>query len=279
MDRLSELLERFPLRAGVFYTGGLCGAYDFDPAVKPAHFHFVKSGHVELIDDGDARWPIDEPSIIFMPRAGSHRLIADAGVEALCATVHFGPGTSSPVLGALPALVVMPLAATAVLKSTCDLMFEEAGAAREGRQAALNCLCELAVVALLRVCIEQKLVSGGTLAGLADTRLAKALIAVHRQPDREWSLIELAALAGMSRARFALRFRSVVGVTPGEHLAACRVAQAQELLRQGLQLKQVAEQVGYRSASALTRAFTRVVGAAPAEWRALGLASATASGQ
>ncbi|MEP7057821.1 MAG: AraC family transcriptional regulator [Caldimonas sp.] len=274
MDRLSELLERFPLRTGVFYSGGLCGIYDFDPATKPAHFHFVKSGHVELIDAGDASQPIDEPSIIFMPRAGSHRLVADAGVEALCATVRFGAGTSSPVVGVLPALVVMPLAAQDVLKSTCELMFDEARAAQEGRQAALNCLCELAVVALLRVCIDKKLVSGGTLAGLADARLAKALSAVHRQPDREWSLIELAALAGMSRARFSLRFRSVVGVTPGEHLAACRVAAAQELLRQGLQLKQVAEQVGYRSASALTRAFTRIVGAAPAEWRALGIASA-----
>ena len=85
--------------------------------------------------------------------------------------------------------------------------------------------------------------------------------------NRDWSLDELAVLAGMSRARFALHFRSVLGATPGEHLVACRLTAAQELLRQGLRLKTVAERVGYGSASALTRAFTRVLGSAPAQWR------------
>ena len=75
----------------------------------------------------------------------------------------------------------------------------------------------------------------------------------------------------MSRARFALHFRSVVGATPGDHLVACRLTEAQELLRQGLRLKAVAERVGYGSASALTRAFTRVFGSAPAQWRAAAL--------
>ena len=49
--------------------------------------------------------------------------------------------------------------------------------------------------------------------------------------------------------------RDVVGLAPGQHLAACRVAEAQVLLRQGWRLKQVAERVDYGSASALTRAF------------------------
>jgi AraC-like DNA-binding protein len=266
-DQLSELLERFPLRAGVFYTGAMCGAYDFDRETKPGHLHIVRSGRVELIHGSDGRESIAEPSVIFMPDSDTHRLVAEPGVEVLCGTVHFGAGSSSPVVGALPALVVVPLAEAPVLTGVCHMMFEEAGHERPGRQATLNRLCELAVVAVLRLCIDSKLASGGVLAGLTDARLAKALVALHRQPRREWSLDELAELAGMSRARFSVRFRAVVGATPGDHLAACRVAQAQLLLRQGCGLKQVAERVGYGSASALTRAFTRVVGTAPSHWR------------
>jgi AraC-like DNA-binding protein len=41
---------------------------------------------------------------------------------------------------------------------------------------------------------------------------------------------------------------------------------AQRLLKRGLQLKHVAYDVGYGSASALTRAFVRKLGCSPTEW-------------
>jgi AraC-like DNA-binding protein len=267
MDSLSHLLERFPLRANVFYTGALCGIYDFDPKLKPAHFHCIQSGSVEVID-GEERRTIQGPSVVLMPHAGSHGLVARAGARALCATLRFGTGATSPVIGALPRLVVLPVAEAPNVSSLCELLFDEAGAEREGRQASLDRLCELSVIALLRVCIDRRWVGVGTLAGLSDPRLACGLALMHAQPGRDWSLDELAAQARMSRARFALHFKAVVGVTPGEHLVSCRLAEAQQLLRQGLQLKAVAERVGYGSASALTRAFTRVLGFAPAQWRA-----------
>lgn len=267
MDHLSELLKRFPLRAEVFYSGLLCGTYDFDRDTKPGHIHVMRSGRLELVSSCEGKRSIDEPSVIFVPDAGTHRLVAGADAEVLCATVAFGPTSSSSMVGALPTLVVIPLAESHVLTTLCEMMFEEAASQRIGRQASLNRLCELFVVAVLRICIEKKLVSGGALAGLADARLSKALVEMHREPGREWLLSELAALAGMSRARFAVRFLSVLGATPGDHLVAYRVAEAQQLLRQGWPLKQVADKVGYGSASALTRAFTRIIGTTPSQWR------------
>jgi AraC-like DNA-binding protein len=267
VDQLSELLERFPLRAGVFFSGAMCGVYDFERDTHPGHFHFIRSGRVELIEARRGQHSIAEPSVIFMPDASSHRLVAGPGVDVLCANVQFGSVGSGPVVGALPALVVLPLTEAPILTSLSHLMFEEASVDLPGRQAALNSLCELCVVAVLRLCIKKKLTHGGLLAGLSDARLSKALIAMHRDPNLDWSLDQLAALAGMSRARFSVRFRSVVGVTPGDHIAACRVAEAQQLLMRGHPLKQVAERVGYGSASALTRAFTRLVGVAPSQWR------------
>lgn len=266
-DRLSAVLERFPVRAGIFHTGPVCGTFDFDRQSKPGQFHLVRAGRAELTDAQGSR-RIVEPSIIFMPDAASHRLVTESEVELICATVRFGASGPSPLIGALPAVVVVKLADSPRLAAMAGLMFDEVCNERPGRRVVLNRLCELAIVKILRLCLEWGLVDGGTLAGLADSQLAKALDVMHRQPQREWTLDGLAELAGMSRARFAVRFRETVGMTPGEHLTACRAALAQQLLRQGCSLKAVADQVGYGSASALTRAFTRSIGATPRAWRA-----------
>ncbi len=70
------------------------------------------------------------------------------------------------------------------------------------------------------VCVTVQLTQGGTLAGLADPRLAKALIAIQDDPALQWSLTSMAELAGMSRARFAVKFREVTGETPADYLAS-----------------------------------------------------------
>ena len=257
MDRLSKLLERFPPQAGVFYSGQLCGVYDFDRTVKPGHFHLVRAGGVQFEDASGLRSTIERPSVIFLPDASSHRLIAEESVEAMCATVRFGASTGSPVIGALPSLVVLDLAATPALQGLVGPMFEEAQRAREGRQTVLNLFCALVVVEVLRHCIETGIVRSGVLAGLSDPRLSRVLEALHAEPQRGWTLQEMADIAGMSRSRFAAGFRQTIGTTPGEHLLGCRLSEARALLQQGLKLKQVAPRVGYASIEALARALGR----------------------
>lgn len=72
----------------------------------------------------------------------------------------------------------------------------------------------------------------------------------------------------MSRARFAPRFRQVVGMTPFEYLTNWRLGVAQTMLRKGDSLKLIASAVGYANATALTRVFTQRVGMSPSEWLA-----------
>ncbi|MDP1650975.1 MAG: AraC family transcriptional regulator [Rubrivivax sp.] len=91
-------------------------------------------------------------------------------------------------------------------------------------------------------------------------------MALHEDAARPWELSDMASLAGMSRARFAVHFREVVGDTPADYLASWRVTLAQGMLRAGRPLKHVAIDVGYGSASALTRAFIRKIGQAPTHW-------------
>jgi AraC-like DNA-binding protein len=97
-------------------------------------------------------------------------------------------------------------------------------------------------------------------------RLKKAITAIHEQPEHAWSLKELAHLAGMSRARFALHFRQVVGVTPFEYLSDWRIGVAQTMLRKGESLKLIAPSVGYTSSTALTRVFAQKLGLSHTEW-------------
>ena len=184
----------------------------------------------------------------------------------VCASVRFGGGGRNPITDSLPAMVLVPLADLPGSQALLDLLYDEAFSARCARQAALDRLCELLLIHLLRHCLDQGLTHGGTLAGLADPRLAKALTAVHEDAARPWALSDMAQLAGMSRARFALHFRHVVGATPADYLAAWRVTLAQGMLRAGRPLQHVAHEVGYGSASALTRAFVRKTGQAPTHW-------------
>lgn len=268
MDRLSLLLRRFSLSAGVFYSGPICGAHDFDRDTQRGHFHLIKRGPVRLVGSRNGSFTITRPTLLFMPRPYAHRLIADDsdGADVVCASVQFGAGGRNPITDSLPARVLAPLADLPGVQGLLELLYDEAFTEHCGRQAALDRLCELLMIRLLRYCLDRGLTQGGTLAGLADRRLAKALVAMHEDPTRSWELTDMAELAGMSRARFAVHFRAITGDTPADHLASWRITLAQGLLRAGRPLKLVAHEVGYGSSSALPRAFTRKMGHSPTHW-------------
>jgi len=268
MDRLTTLLNRFSLHAGVFYTGNICGIHDFPEDALRGHIHLVRRGPVQFINVRSEVINITQPTLLFLPRPDQHRLVADAsaGADVVCGTVQFGGGGRNPIADSLPSVVMVELSAMAGVEALLGLMFGEAFSEHNGRQAVLDRLCEVLMIQLLRHCIDQGLTQGGTLAGLADPRLAKAITDIHADPAAERDLTSMAALAGMSRARFAVRFRAVTGETPADYLASWRVMTAQGLLKKGLQLKHVADDVGYGSASALTRAFIRKLGCSPTEW-------------
>ncbi len=208
--------------------------------------------------------------MLLLPRPEQHRLVADdgAGAQVLCATVQLGgSSTDNPLGNSLPPLVAVELAQLQDASFLLAQVHQEASDARAGGQAALDCLCELLMIRVLRHCLDQGLTTGGMLAGLSDPRLAKAIAAMHGEPTRSWALADMAAEAGMSRARFAARFRAVTGQTPAHYLAGWRMALAQGLLKSGRPMKQVCLDAGYASSSAFTRAFIRQVGMSPTRWR------------
>jgi transcriptional regulator GlxA family with amidase domain len=115
--------------------------------------------------------------------------------------------------------------------------------------------------------METGAIRGGMLAGMSHPKLRRALVAMHEQPQQDWTLDALAALCGMSRSVFANSFRNTLGCTAGVYLQGWRISLAQQMLRKGQQLKLIADRVGYGSEAALSRAFKAHSGQTPRTWK------------
>lgn len=146
-----------------------------------------------------------------------------------------------------------------------ELIAEETAGLRPGRDFVLERLVEVLLVEALRFRpAEAARQEQGLLVGLADPALARALRRIHEDVARGWTVADLARAAGMSRAAFAERFARKVGMPPMQYLLEWRIALAKDLLRrERASLGEVAEKIGYRSASAFSTAFSRHAGCSP----------------
>lgn len=273
-DRLSALLQRFELRSRLLHAGALRHELAVSPEgpAQAGHLHLLRQGSLRLLGPQRHRRRVQGPSLLFVPQPLPHRLApagaeGEPGAELVSAAVHFGAGDENPLLASLPALLHLPLAQLPGLETAQQLLFAEALAQRCGHAAVVDRLCEVLLIQLLRHAMATGLVDSGVMAGLADARLARAIGAMHAEPGRAWTLPALAAVAGMSRARFAAHFVQTVGVPPGDYLTGWRLGLARRLLRRGLPIKQVAADVGYASAGAFGRVFVQRVGHTPREWQ------------
>ena len=99
----------------------------------------------------------------------------------------------------------------------------------------------------------------GWLAGLRDPAVSRALALMHADIAHPWSVEELAREAGLSRSGLAERFNRVIGVAPVHYLTDWRLQVAGRKLSRDPPNRwcEFAEQVGYESEAAFSRAFAR----------------------
>ncbi|WP_437690779.1 cupin domain-containing protein [Sorangium sp. So ce176] len=141
---------------------------------------------------------------------------------------------------------------------------------RAGRDLVLTRLVEVLLIEALRLAPGDD-APPGLLRGLADARLAPAIRKMHGQLERPWTVAELAKTAALSRSAFFDRFNRAVGLPPMEYLLAWRMAVARDLLRRhDVGIAEVAERVGYGSASTFSTAFSRHVGQPPGRYARAG---------
>jgi AraC-like DNA-binding protein len=140
---------------------------------------------------------------------------------------------------------------------------------RAGGESILAKLSELMFIEVVRRHLEaMPPEQAGWLAGLRDPFIGKALSLMHGGPARSWTIEDLAKEVGLSRSVLAERFADLVGMPPMHYLARWRMQIASGLLSAGnANIATIAEEIGYGSEAAFSRAFKKMVGVAPSAWR------------
>jgi len=238
-DRLTAFLKAFGLQATILTE-----------AAQSAANLFVG---VQSLDQGAAQ-------IVYRcqggpPPTGDFEML-------IAARIDFG-GLDNPLVGALPAELVFLLDEASILKAIADQIVAEARTRCCGGATVLTRLCEVIVVLAIRRAIDAGTVNAGLLAGLAHPVLHPSLVAMHDAPDRSWRIEDLAEMVGLSRSSFMTQFTALVGETPGAYLTSWRLALGRRELRAGRSVKAVAARVGFGSAAAFSRAFSRKYGHPP----------------
>jgi len=267
VDRLSPLLAHFSPKAALYFQGQCLQKPTFCPQEQQSYLHLIEQGQ-GVLTLGQQQVALTEPCLIYIPRGDAHQFSNNpvAPLQLYCATIDAGHHAGNPLLTALPPVTVIPLSACSALRELICMIWRENHAQYCGREAALNRLTEYLLILMLRHILQVSPPQAGLLAGLADKKLAQVFSALHAKPQLDWDLEQMAAAAGMSRARFAEHFRKIVGVTPGDYLTQWRLTLARKQLLAGHSLKQVAPAVGYQSVAAFHRVFRSRYGVTPKEW-------------
>jgi len=110
----------------------------------------------------------------------------------------------------------------------------------------------------------------GWLAGARDPIIGEGLALLHKEPAHPWTVSNLARRIGLSRTRFAERFRHFLGESPMAYLVQWRLKLGAEILQSTEDsVAEVAAAVGYGSEAAFNRAFKRKFDSPPAQFRRL----------
>lgn len=208
-------------------------------------------------------------------RARSVTTLAPGQTLLGAARVDFG-GSANPLVGALPDELCFSLIDAPQLLGLSELIVAEVAVARCGGGAIRSRLSEVIAVLAIRRAIAIGTVDAGLLAGLAHPKLHMSLVAMHDDPGRNWRIGDLADIAEMSRGQFIEAFRQTVGQPPVAYLNGWRLALGRAELRSGRAVKSVASRVGFGSAAAFSRAFSRRFGHAPSEVKTVDVAAPSA---
>lgn len=270
-------------------------------------YHVVASGGCWIslqADDWLAPRHLAEGSVILFPQGDPHVLASEPGLRAsfdrrilsqppperleplLLSENGAGPATTrlicgflgcdvlpfNPVLDALPNMILVSdgySSREGWLGGMIRASISESRQVRSGSRAVLSRLSELIFIEAVRTYAESLPEEASNwLAGLRVPYLARAIRLLHDHPAKPWNLSLLAREAGVSRSLLAERFSAEFGMPPMTYLAHWRMQIAAGLMARGIEpLANVAEQVGYQSEAAFSRAFKRCTGLPPADWR------------
>jgi AraC-like DNA-binding protein len=180
---------------------------------------------------------------------------------------------SDRLLRALPPVLSLSHAEweSPLIPLLCDEVVKD----ERGQAAVLDRLLDLLLTAVLKAWFAQQDSSRPAWWRFQGDRIIeRALRIMHDNPAHPWTMDELAAESGASRASLARRFHDLVGESPMTFLRNWRMAMAADLLCNADEtVSTVAEKVGYATPFAFSAAFKRVRGISPQKHRASALST------
>ena len=186
----------------------------------------------------------------------------------LCGAYQFSGDVGTGLLDALPQMMTLSAAIDDPLRDVVTLLSRELARTEPAQQIVLDRLLDLLLVLAIRSDFRRSATAPRWYRASADPRLSAALQAMHENAAHSWTVPELAAISGLSRAAFARAFRGTLGQAPMQYLTEWRMTLARDHLRaDDLSLAQVADAVGYGSPFAFAAAFRRHHGDPPGAWR------------
>ncbi|WP_434674149.1 AraC family transcriptional regulator [Pseudomonas sp. R1-15] len=300
-DLINELLRGMRLR-GVEYRRIQAGpAFGLGFAAKPGHawFHFLAVGNALLRMEDGTTYALSAGNAVFISHGAAHQLLShvDAPVQdidrldraplgdAVSAVDTGNDASPTPTtilfsgcmefeLGSLhglgrlmPGLMLIDAGGQRYpgLMPILTTMEREVSAARVGFAGILARLADVVAAMVVRGWVECACGNAsGLVAALRDPRLANALLALHQQPGRDWTVAQLAEQCNTSRSVFADRFQATIGMAPLRYVTELRMRLARQWLTlERLPIEEVAQRLGYTSQAAFSRAFKRVTGNTP----------------
>ena len=300
IDVLSDVLDTVALKGTLYFRADLSPpfAVRVPDLGNAARFHLVVQGRCHVTLPDGTGMMLEAGDLILVPNGSPHVLahapgqewapleevLARAGYQGtgtfvagggdptastqlVCGHFTFADGADHPLLRALPAALHVTAADRGIRPMLDDLlrlivrrMFEDA----PGTFASVGRLSEVLYIEVLRAGIDRAPDLKRLMSAVYDPQVGRALSRIHHRLDQDWTVDSLATEVGMSRSRFADRFRELVGTGPMSYLTDWRMQRALALLREPhASVQQVANQTGYHSPAAFSRAFSAKFGRSP----------------
>ncbi len=229
--------------------------------------------HALADDPGTPLWDADYATHVpadHWPADGSALDPTTGGTVVLGGTYDLGGARAHPLFADLPDVVHLParVGRASEVRTVVSLLSAELDRNLPGASAATPALLDLLLLYALRTWFEDPQAPSGWARASRDPALSVALRLIRDQPQRRWTVAELAARCNLSRAAFARRFTELTGQPPLTHLTWWRMTLAAQLLRAGTDsLSAIAARVGYANEYAFSKAFRRELGMAPSRYR------------
>jgi AraC-like DNA-binding protein len=301
MDLLSDLFRQAGMKGRLLHWEGLPKRFTLQfPCDKSMGFHAVTHGSVFLHLSDDSVRPIElnKGDVALMARGRDHLLSTEkrfvrSSVRRLgdprAKVTRTGTGSESQtgfVSGAYqfwhtpvhPFFREMPdwfvvrstdLRAGDPLSQLITMIAEETRWPTLASENVTQGLADMIFHYILRKVIEQDRSRLHTWAhAMQDRQVAQAIELMHAHCALSWTVEELARRLGMSRSGFARRFQQALGDTPLHYLSKVRVQTAMRLLTESDdKLDTIALSVGYGDAFGFSKAFKRLTGVSPKDFR------------